>query len=181
MADETKEKFLVRVVRPVFQAAYVEVEGVDEDDACDVALEAAENIPEEQWSGRYNPDDYCMDAHCVRSALTPEGYACSVLDFPLYGIMSTSHCSSRVDGHEEWMRYAQPMAVASEMSRWIESLEHTRGAYYCRAIETLEQIRKKWKGSDQKVVPLLPPQERKCDIELVEAALDALHLLNDVD
>ena len=58
-------KFRVRLVRPVFQTALVEVEATDEDDAIFEALVRAEAVPEQAWQGRFDPDSYYYDVHYV--------------------------------------------------------------------------------------------------------------------
>src|SRR6266567_639470 len=97
----TQQKYVVRVVRPVFQAAYLELEGRSEAEACSHALEAVYKLPEESWRGRFNPEDYFFDIHCVHSSETPEGNAFSLLDFPLYSVLSTNRAPYiRTNGHE---------------------------------------------------------------------------------
>jgi len=177
-----QQKYLVRVVRPVFQVAYVEVEGRDENEAACAAYVSAQNIPEEQWTGRYNPDDYACDVHCVRSGETPEGHAFSPLDFPLYCILSTQASPHIGNSSTQlWMNYAEPLAVANLFSQWINKLTNERVGYYEEAIDHFEDLLKSLKGTDQKVVPLMPPAERRYDIEMLEALLDSIRLISEVD
>lgn len=176
------QKFLVRVVRPVFQAAYLEVEGRDEKEACGVAFHSAFHLPEESWTGRFNPEDYPFDVHCVRRSETPEGDEFSLLDFPQYSILTTN-CDPLVicDGYQPWMNELHPLVVAAQLSRWIEQLEKSRRGSYEEAIEDLEDKLRQWKGTDKKVVPLVPPEHLRKSVEYAEAMLDLVRLLNDVD
>ena len=178
----SNQKFLVRVVRPVFQAAYLEVEGRDENEACSRAFQSAHRLPEERWTGRFNPDDYLYAVHCVRSCASLEGDPFSLLDFPQYCILSTNEEPFvRCDGYQPWMNYLNPLAVAAQISQWIDQLEKTRSGSYEGGIEELEGILRQWKGTDKKVVPLLPPEDVRYNVEYVEALLKLVHLLNDVD
>lgn len=178
----SREKYLVRVVRPVFQAAYLEVEGRDENEACSVAFQKAHHLPEQSWSGRFNPDDYLFDVHCVRSHQTAEGHDFSLLDFPKYNILSTNQDPYvKGEGYEIWMNYLHPLSVAAHLSQWISHLESTRSGCYEEGIEGLEDMLRQWKGTDQKVVPLVPPEHLRQNIEYVEAMLKIVQLLNDVD
>jgi len=180
--EMSSEKFVVRVVRPVFQTTYLEVEGRDENEACSLAFQSAYNLPEESWSGSYDPEDYVFDVHCVRSGATPEGDAYSLLDFPRYSILSSNQEPAiHTDGYQPWMNYLHPLSVASQISHWIEQLEKTRSGSYEEGIEALEETLREWKGTDNKVVPLVPPEHLRQNIEYVEALLETVRLLNDVD
>ncbi|HJV64451.1 MAG TPA: hypothetical protein VJ550_01830 [Geomonas sp.] len=176
-----RQKYLVRVVRPVFEAAYLEVEARDENEACSTAMASAYQLPAEKWSGRFNPDDYFVDAHCVRRSQTQDGHPFTLLDFPLYLIMNTNHSPSIAGAGEPWMNYVQPMEVASLMSEWIDQLAESRDGYYQEAIEHFEEMLKAWKGTDQKVVPLMPPEERRFNIGMVEKLLEGIRLIKETD
>lgn len=176
------QKYLVRLVRPVFQVAYLEIDACSESDACSKAFESAYRLPDEHWAGRFNPDDHIFDVHCVRSDETPAGHPFSFLDFPLYSIMSTNDAPFlHSDGNQPWMNYLNPMTVAGQMSKWITQLEHSRGRYYEEAMENLEEMLRGLKGTNQKVVPLLPPEESRSRIEYLESLVNLIRLLNDVD
>ena len=176
------QKFLVRLVRPVFQAAYQEIEARSENEACSKAFQSAFRLPDEHWAGRFNPEDHFIDVHCVRCGETPDGNSFSLLDFPLYSILSTNDTPYvHTDGNQPWMNWLNPLTVASQISQWIQQLELSRGSYYEEAIEEIEKVLRSWKGTDQKVVPLLPPEEVRARIEYLELTLRLVRLLNDVD
>ena len=177
-----RQKYVVRLVRPVFETTYLEVDGRDEKEAMSIAFGSAYQIPDEQWTGRFNPDDYLFDVHIVRSYETPEGHPFSLLDFPLYCILSSEESPFLGNSATQaWMNYVEPLTVAGLFSQWIDKLMNERTGYYEEAIDNMEEILRGWKGTDQKVVPLMPPAERRYDIELLEAALDCLRLLKEVD
>jgi hypothetical protein len=60
-----QRKFLVRLVRPVFQVAVVEVEAENEEMAEAAALTQAESIEDEHWVGTFDPGSYGCDAQYV--------------------------------------------------------------------------------------------------------------------
>jgi len=62
------KRYRVRLVRPVFQVAVVEVEANDENDAMLDALHQADTIPEEVWSGNFDQANYGYDAQYVEEA-----------------------------------------------------------------------------------------------------------------
>jgi len=67
--------YRVRLVRPVFQVVAVEVEASSEDDAVLEAIIQADTVPEEAWSGAFDPESYFYDVHSVEEASEPEdGY-----------------------------------------------------------------------------------------------------------
>jgi hypothetical protein len=175
-------KYLVRMVRPVFQAAYLEIEASSESQACSIALEAAYTIPDARWTGRFNPQEHSMDLHCVRDSETREGHPFSLLDFPLYNILSTNDRPYfQCNGIQPWMNFMNPLTVAGYLSQWIEQLSESRGGYYEESIEGFGEMLRDLRGTDQKVVPLLPPEQVRGQVEYLEAFLDLLSLLKDVD
>lgn len=60
-----RKRYRVRLVRPVFEVAVVDVEAENEEIAAAAALNHAESIGEEHWIGRFDPDSYACDAQYV--------------------------------------------------------------------------------------------------------------------
>lgn len=178
----SKEKYLVRVIRPVFQAAYLEIEASSEQEAACVAFSSGHSIPEEEWKGRYDPEDYLYDVHCVSTTETTDGNAVSLLDFPKYAILSTNEAPHIGNPSiQPWMNDINPATTAAIISRWIDNLRDERVLYYEEAIEFLQEKLKQWKGSNEKVVPLQPPEERRFNIAITEAAIEMVDLLKEID
>jgi hypothetical protein len=177
-----QETYLVRVVRPVFQVAYLEVEAQSEAQACGAALQSATTLPDDQWAGRFNPEDHVFDVHCVRESETPGGHPFSLIDFPLYSILSSGESPYlQCNGVQPWMNYLNPLTVAGYLSQWIEELTEARDGFYGESIEKFEEMLRDIRGTDQKVVPLLPPEEVRVRVEYLESLLNLLSLLKDVD
>ena len=60
-----QRKFLVRLVRPVFEVAVVEVEAENEEMAEAAALNHAQSIEDVHWVGTFDPRSYGCDAQYV--------------------------------------------------------------------------------------------------------------------
>jgi hypothetical protein len=63
-----RRSYLVRLVRPVFEVAVVEVEAEDEQMAAVAALHSAESIGDVHWVGKFDADSYACDAQYVIAA-----------------------------------------------------------------------------------------------------------------
>jgi len=57
--------YLVKVARPVFEVTVVEVRAGSHEEAVALAREAAAEIPDEAWSGAFDPDSYGFDIQDV--------------------------------------------------------------------------------------------------------------------
>lgn len=177
------EKYLVRVVRPVFQTAYVEVEARGERDAEGKCFQSLYTLPESEWRGRYNPDEHALDLYCVPTLETEDGFPYTRLDYAQYTVLNTDLDPYMVaHGMEVWMREVlHPMLLATRFWGWINQLNEARDVSYQKAIELCEEQLRDWKGTDRKVVALQPPADRRGDIELVETTLACLRLLKEMD
>jgi hypothetical protein len=60
-----KKRFRVRLVRPVFEYADVEVEAEEEIEAVSTALAEAGSISADAWHGKFAPEEYGIDSVCV--------------------------------------------------------------------------------------------------------------------
>jgi hypothetical protein len=177
------QKYLVRVVRPVIQAAYVEVVARGERDAAGKCFHSLREIPESEWRGRHSPDEHALDLYCVPILETEDGAPYSLLDYAQYTILNTDQDPyMHAEGLEIWMReVAHPMLLAARFSEWIAQLTEARDVHYQKAIEQCEELQREWRGTDHKVVALQPPADRRGDIELVETTLACLRLLKEMD
>jgi hypothetical protein len=177
------QRYLVRVVRPVFQTTYVEVVGRGERDAAGRCFETLREIPETQWSGRYNPDEHALDLYPLHVLETEEGYPYTLLGFAQYSILSTDlNPYMHADGIEMWMReVVHPLLLAGGIWEWIEKLREAREGYYQKAIEHCEELLREWRGTGNKIVSLKPPADRRDDIKLLETTLACLRLLKEID
>jgi hypothetical protein len=178
-----RQKYLVRVVRPVFQTTYVEVVARGERDAEGKCFNSLYRSPETQWTGRHNPDEHALDLYCLPVLETKEGYPYTLLDYAQYAVLSTDLDPYMVaHGMEMWMReVGNPLMLAGRFWEWIDQVVEARDGYYQEAIELCEELIRQWRGTDAKIVSLLPPADRRADIELVEATLACLRLLKEID
>jgi len=181
---EARKNYLVRAVRPVFQAACIEVEARDPKEAIDHALSSAAQIPEALWTGRSDPESYFFDAHCVHTGQTAEGHPFSLLDFPRYTVISTNPFPP-IEAYgvlDPWMDKAPPILVASLLSTWIDQLLSSQVVIFEDAKEMLQENLQQWKGSDdEKILPLMPPDERRFLLEMTEQLIRGIDLLEESD
>jgi hypothetical protein len=177
------QKYQVRVVRPVFQAIYVEVEARGERDAEGKCFHSLRKTPESEWRGRHNPEEHALDLYCVPILETEDGSPFSLLDYAQYSILSTEKDPYMVaHGLAGWMREVRhPMMLTTRFWEWIAQRTEARDGYYQKAIELNEELLREWRGTGHKVVPLQPPADRRSDIELVETTLACLRLLKEMD
>ena len=176
--------YLVRGVRPVFQAACIEVEARSQEEAMAHALASAAHIPEAQWTGRNDPEDYYFAVNCVHTGQTPEGHPFSLLDFPRYTVVSTNPLP-QLEAYavlDPWMDQAPPILAASLLSEWADQMSSSQAVIYEDAIEEFQEILEPWKGSeDQKVLPLKDPGERRYLMEMTELLIKSVNLLKEPD
>jgi hypothetical protein len=176
------EKYLIRIVRPVFQATYLEAEGRDEKEAANRALAMAGDVPEDRWVWPFNPEDYSYDLHSVRLSQTEDGYPFSLLDFPKYCPLSNDeHPMLGFTATQPWMDWQQPFVLGALFSRWIDLLQEDKADYYDEGINWLEEILNVWKGPDPKVVPLKDPAQRQFEIDMAEAGLKMAKILKETE
>lgn len=181
-AEQRQQKFLVRLVRPVFQVAYLEVEAEDEYEAVDLAEDQAGEIPEENWKGRFNPELYRFEGHCVRSDETPEGNPYSLIDFPYYALLTTDQeLAPPHSPFEPWMSRLYPTSLAGQLHQWIDQLTDLRSEVYDHSLKMFGSMLNKLRDTDEKVVPLMPPAERKFDVDLLEALIEVTTTLKEID
>jgi hypothetical protein len=182
MAGSELRKYLVRAVRPLFQAACIEVEARDRGEAIDHALSSAADIPESMWTGRNDPDDYFFAVNCVRTGQTDEGFPISLLDFPRYTVVSTNP-NPPVEAYavwDPWMDKAPPILAASLLSIWTDQLLSSQGLIYEDALDEIEEIKEQWKGSDdEKVLPLKDPEERRFLMNMTEELIKSINMLRE--
>lgn len=182
MGATEARKYLVRAVRPVFQAACIEVEARDREEAIDHALSSAADIPEAKWTGRNDPDDYFFGVNCVRTGQTAEGHPFSPLDFPRCTVISTNP-HPPVEAYavlDPWMDKVPPILVASFLSVWTDQLLSSQAAIYEDAIEEFQEIKEQWKGSDdEKVLPLKDPGERRFLLDMTEELIKGINHLKE--
>jgi hypothetical protein len=160
-----QRKFLVRLVRPVFEVAVVEVEAENEAMAEAVALSQAEAIEDEHWVGTFDPGSYGCDAQYVIPAEVAED------DFIFSGIENERKYAllkADLDAGEgrmlfqPWMDGIDDLMSADLCMDWGNQLEALRqeGAesyfgWLRKSLETPKEVRL------AKVIPFRRPEKEK--------------------
>lgn len=155
-------RYRVRLVRPIFQAAVVEVEASDEEQAILEALSQAETISEKNWSGSFDPDSYFYDAQFVEDA--EESSDDYIFDENRKYLLLKADTDSG-EGElllQPWITEISDLMVADLSMDWGGQLDVLEEAGTVSFYESLEQIHAKPKVP-AKIIPFRRPE--KVDVE----------------
>jgi hypothetical protein len=160
-----QRKFLVRLVRPVFEVAVVEVEAMNEEMAEAAALIQAQSIEDEHWVGAFDPGSYGCDAQYVIPAEEAED------DFIFSGIENERKYAllkANLDSGEgrmmfqPWMNEIDDLMSADLCMDWGNQLEALllEGAesYFGWLTKSLEPPKE---ARLAKVIPFRRPEKEK--------------------
>ena len=152
---ETKT-YRVRVVRPVFQVVAVEVEASSEDEAILEAIVQADTVPEDAWSGEFDPDSYFYDVLSVQEASGPEeGYLDPGIEDDRKYLLLRGDIDSGTGAmpFQPWMTDISDLMLVDLCQDWasdLASLEQAGAAGFYSSLD--RQI----KARDQTLAKVLP-------------------------
>jgi hypothetical protein len=155
------KKYRVRLVRPVFQSAIVEVDATSEDDAIFEAIIQADSVPEQAWDGTFDPDSYFYDVHYVQEVTeTDDEYLnCEIEDDRKYLLLRGDIDSATgALPFQPWMTEVSELVVADLCTDWsdeLATLERAGVASYYASLD--RQIKAKVKEL-AKVIPFRRPE-----------------------
>lgn len=148
--------YKVRIVRPVFQSVIVEVEAGSEEQAVAAALGQADTIPEEEWAGTFEPENYFYDAQCLEEDYDEEDPAfvededgvldenldnwCNPDEYCRYLLLKANIFSG--DGevvYQPWLEEVDDLMLADLCNDWSGQLEEARIESFAQAIETMKE------------------------------------------
>jgi hypothetical protein len=174
---------LVRVIRPVFEAAVVEVEAQDENEATDKAICQACAIPKEEWKGRFDPYQYFYDAHCLRDEKSKEGHPFTSLDnYPKYCLLQADlDLDAGKVVCQPWMNAIAPLLIAAVCSDWSLDLKTIRNEGFEEAFEPIDKLLELLESKHAKVIPFAPPAERLRDVKILKTIQDKIQDWKDED
>lgn len=155
------KQYRVRLVRPIFQAAIVEVEASDEEQAMLEALGQAESISEKDWQGAFDPGSYFYDAQFVEDAEdSTDDYIFSGIDEDRKYLLLKADTDSG-EGElllQPWITEISDLMVADLSMDWGGQLEALEEAGTVSFYESLEQIHAKPK-TPAKIIPFRRPDK----------------------
>lgn len=158
-------RYRVRLVRPIFQVAVVEVEASDEHEAVLDALHQADTIPEEAWSGGFDPSSYGYDAHFVEA--TGESDDDDFIDADIDEDHRYLLLKANIDTGEggillqPWISEISDLMVADLGMDWRGQLEEFEVEGCARFYESLEEQNDRKDKKPAKVIPFRRPVKPK--------------------
>jgi hypothetical protein len=156
----------VRLVRPVFQVAVIDIEAVDDEEAMLEALSQAETITEKEWVGEFDPDNYFYDVQYIEESEEPDD------DYIFTGIeKDRKYLLLKADTNsgegeltfQPWMSEVSDLMVADLCSDWsgqLEELEREGSFNFYESLEKQLQVKNK---TSAKVIPFRHPDSKKAD------------------
>jgi hypothetical protein len=155
------KKYRVRLVRPVFQSAIVEVDATSEDDAIFEAIIQADSVPEQAWDGTFDSDSYFYDVHYVQEVTeTDDVYLNTEIDDDRKYLLLRGDIDSGTGAlpFQPWMTEISELVVADLCTDWsdeLATLERAGVASYYASLD--RQIKAKVKEL-AKVIPFRRPE-----------------------
>jgi hypothetical protein len=157
-----QKKFLVRLVRPVFEVAVVEVKAENEEMAKAAALIQAKSIEDKHWVGTFDPGSYDCEAQYVVPAEEAED------DFIFSGIENERKYAllkADLDSGEgrmmfqPWMDEIDDLMSADLCMDWNNQIETLRREGVERYFEWLKSIKASKEARPAKVIPFRRPEK----------------------
>lgn len=152
--------YRVRLVRPVFQAALVEVEAVGEQEAIFATFAQSGTIPDEEWVGKFDPDSYFCDAQFVDEAGDGDDYIFTEVDaYRKYLLLKANTDSG--EGElllQPWMDGITELMLADLSSDWSGELAELAEEGVSRFVESLERQKRLLNKTPAKVIPFRRPE-----------------------
>lgn len=162
----SKKRYRVRLVRPVFQVAVVDVEAAEEEGAMLEALSQAETIPEKDWRGAFNPDSYFYDAQYVEEADKPQDdYIFTGIDEDRKYLLLKADTDSG-EGKvifQPWLNEISDLMIADLCSDWSGQLQGLEEAGVSSFYESLEKQLELKNKTPAKVIPFRRPESSDGD------------------
>jgi hypothetical protein len=154
------KRYRVRLVRPVFQVAVVEVEATDEDVAMLEALGQAMTITENEWVGEFDPDNYFYDVQYVEDADEPDDdYIFTGLEkYRKYLLLKADTNSGEGEvAFQPWITEVSDLMTADLCSDWRGELEELEAEGVSNFYESLEKQMQVKNKTPAKVIPFRRP------------------------
>jgi hypothetical protein len=160
------KRYRVRLVRPVFQVAVVDVEAAGEAEAMLEALSQAETIPEKDWVGEFDPDSYFYDVQYVEGAddQLDDYIFTDIENDRKYLLLKADTISGEGEvTFQPWMSEVSDLMLADLCSDWSGQLEELEAEGASNFYETLEKYLQVKNKTPAKVIPFRRPESKKAD------------------
>lgn len=163
----SSKRYRVRLVRPVFQFAVVEVEAIDENEAMLDALHQAVTIPESAWSGNFDQANYGYDAQYVEEVVESDedDYIFSGIDEDRRYLLLSANTNTG-EGEmllQPWLSEISDLMVADLGMDWRGQLEELEAEGCARFYGALEDQLAHKDRKPAKVIPFRRPTNPRKD------------------
>lgn len=158
-----KKRFRVRLVRPVFEYADVEVEAGEEYEAVTTALAGAGTIPADAWRGKFAPEEYGVDAVCVtETAGNDEEIFTAIAGEKRYLLLRADTDAGEGEVvYQPWIGEVSALMLADLCADWTGELAETEEAGVAGFCDWAERHARFLKEGPAKVIPLRPRREEE--------------------
>ncbi len=158
-----KTRFRVRLVRPLFEYADVEVEAGDAHGAVAAALAGAEEIVADAWRGRFDPGEYAVDAVHVSEAagIDDEAFAAIAGENRYLLLKADTDAGEGEVLYQPWIGEVDDLMIADLCADWTGELAEAEAEGVARFYDWLERHARFLKEGPAKVIPLRPPREEE--------------------
>lgn len=156
-----KKRFRVRLVRPVFEYADVEVEAGEEFEAVTTALAGAGTIPADAWRGNFAPEEYGVDAVCVTETTGgDEELFTAIAGEKKYLLLKADTGSGEGEVvYQPWIGEVSDLMLADLCADWTGELAEAGETGVAGFCDWAERQARFLKEGPAKVIPLWPPRE----------------------
>lgn len=153
-----RKSFRVRLVRPVFEYADVEVKAEEEFEAVTTALAGAGTIPADAWRGVFASEEYGIDAVCVREGVDDdEEIFTAIAGEKKYLLLKADTGSGEGEVlYQPWLGEISDLMLADLCADWNGELIETGEIGVARFYDWAERHSRFLKEGPAKVIPLRP-------------------------
>ncbi|EHP86538.1 hypothetical protein GeomeDRAFT_1844 [Geobacter metallireducens RCH3] len=155
-----KKRFMVRLVRPVFEYVDIEVEAGEENEAVSAALAGAETIPADEWRGNFAAEEYGVDAVCVtESAGDDKEIFTEIAGEKKYLLLKADTDSGEGEVvYQPWIGEVSDLMLADLCSDWSGELAEAEEAGVAHYYDWAERYARFLKDGPAKVIQLRRPR-----------------------
>jgi hypothetical protein len=160
------KKYRVRLIRPVFQVAVVDVDASGETEAMFEAVCRAETIPEKEWAGEFDPENYFYDIQCIQEAemMDDDSIFVGTGEDRKYLLLKADTDSGEGEvTFQPWMSEISDLMVADLCSDWSSQLVELEKEGASNYYEALEQQLHLKNRAPAKVIPFRRPDSSEED------------------
>lgn len=156
-----KKRFRVRLVRPVFEYADVEVEAWEGYEAVATALAGAASLPADEWCGEFVPEEYGVDAVCVMEADEDKGELFAEIAGEKKYLLLKADIDAGEGGvvYQPWIGEVPDLMLADLCADWTGELAEAEEAGVAGFYDWAERHARFLKEGPAKVIQLRPREE----------------------